>query len=233
MKQVAFSIFFWLSFSFFIKICRIFFWQVYQNWNQSVTTFFESDVETAFRLSSGTYWGTFSSKELQFHIFLVYWILLFSACRQKFWKRCQKWHPQVLRNKLKTKSTSKYLRIFDNHLSWANESWAFWPKTFNWAAKTCFSGSSRTICKKNFQKQFAFYNFFCLSVNFFGTFGTNFLTGLSKLNSRCPQDVRRPIKNFRQRCRNCVLPVQWNFLLDMCFLKKSIFTTFWTVSSSF
>ena len=64
-KWNVLSIFFWnklhflsffdFQFLFFIKNCRNFFWQVYQNWNQNVTmTFFESDVETSFRLSSGT-----------------------------------------------------------------------------------------------------------------------------------------------------------------------------------
>ena len=134
---------------------------------------------------------------------------------------------------MKTKSTSKDLKIFDHHPTWATETWAFWPKTCSWAAKTCFYGSSRTICKNFFRNNLLFTTFSVFQSTFSGLSGQFFWQVCQNWILGVRRSVRRPIKNFRQRCRNCVLHVQWNFLLEMCFLKTSVFTTFWTVSSSF
>ena len=181
--------FFWLSVSFFIKNCRNFFWQVYQNWNQSVTmTFFESHVETAFRLSDGTYWGRFFFERVAIsHVSCLLDFIVFGKSSEKFGSVVENgihmswetnWRQKVLQK------TWKYLIIIlleQLNLGLSGRKLSAGPP------KLVFTGHVGELEK--------FYGTFCLFLPFcdfqskyFGPLSKKFSSIWSKKNSTWPQD---------------------------------------------
>ena len=203
-----------------------------QDWATLRWKSFGSVAKLVFHLSSGSSWGCFFRMDCTFTTFFRLWGFCFWHFVEKFSQHCPNCHLLVLRNKLKKKNASKELKHFDHHLTWRMKSWAFLSKISSRAAKIRFCGSSRTIWKTcfeticNLQLFLSFSRFLGLSAQIFWQICQKWILGVRRI-------VRRPIKNFRQRCRNCVLSVQCNFSLDAFFERTQFSPLFSTVSSLF
>ena len=217
-----------------------FFWQVYQNWNQSVTmTFFESDVETAFRLSDGTYWGRFYFERVAIsHVSCLLDFIVFGKSSEKFGSVVENgihkswdinWRRKILQE------TWKYLIIIlleqlNLGLS-GQENSARLPKLV-------FPGQVRQSAKIFFRNHLLFTTFSVFQSTFSGLSAQNFrqvcqnrifsvrrifrrpgdifLTVLSEMHSTCPVELFWGL--FWKNCN--VTKVLDLIISFQCFLKN-------------
>ena len=232
---------------FLLCISHLFFWpsviflytfaeKAFRNWNQSVHRIMRCPDDFSLIAMSKLHsacpveptGGHFLSERVAISLFFVVRVQCFRHIVKKFWQRCRKWHLQVLRNKLKKKSTSLYLKKFDHHPTWWINSLAFWPKTSSRAAEGVFLQVKwNNLRKYCFSKQKCnFPSFFFYFESIFMRLLLNFLAGLSKLNFECPQKYSTSWWFFfRERCRNCFQFLQWNFRRHFL-LKNCVFITF-------
>ena len=187
--------------------------------------FFESDVETAFCLSSGTYWGLFFERVAISHVSCLLDFIVFGISSKIFGSVVENgihrswetnWRRKALQN------TWEYLIIISVeqlNLGLSGRKLSTGPPKF------VFMGTVGEF-EELLWNFLPFFIILWLSVPVFRTFVKNCFSGRAKNDSTWPQDCATfRWKKIQRRCQTCILPIQCN-LLGVFFWKDCTFTTF-------